>query len=80
MSYEYDDLRMYNQLLYFSSLFNAEKAEASVKGTLRQDGVTALLKLNSLFLANMTRLVHKYLIQCGRHWVDLKGLFSFMKI
>lgn len=29
-SLEYDDLQMYNQLLYFSSLFNAEN---TVKGT-----------------------------------------------
>jgi DNA polymerase alpha subunit A len=44
------------------------------------EAISALLQLNSLFLTNMTKLVDKYLVQCGRRWVDLKSIFSFMKI
>jgi DNA polymerase alpha subunit A len=48
--------------------------------TTTPEAVSALLNLNSPFLANMTKLVDKYLVQCGRRWVDLKSLFSFMNV
>lgn len=46
--------------------------------TITLETVSVLLSRNSPFLANMTKLVDKYLVQCGRRWVDLRGLFSFM--
>ena len=44
------------------------------------NAVSSLLNLNFLFLAIMTGLVDKYLVQRGRRWLDLKGLFSFMNV
>ena len=35
MHYEYTEKMMYNQLLYFSSLFDIEKAKTTAKGTER---------------------------------------------
>ena len=44
------------------------------------DAVSSLLDFNSLFLAIMTGLVDKYLVQRGRRWLDLKSLSSFMNV
>lgn len=35
---------------------------------------------NGKLLHDMGRTVEKYLSQCGRRWVELGSLFSFMKI
>lgn len=44
------------------------------------DVVVALVKFNEGFLQSLTDCVEKYVDQCGRRWVDLNGLFSFMKV
>ena len=44
------------------------------------DEVVALVDVNDTFLRAMTATVEKYLDNCGRRWVDLDGLFSFIKI
>jgi len=42
--------------------------------------VVALIAANSEFLQTMSDCVDRYLDQCGRRWVELSGLFSFMKV
>lgn len=44
------------------------------------DEVIALVDVNSAFLHEMTATVEKYLNRCGRRWVELEALFSFMKV
>ncbi|KAF8739169.1 DNA polymerase alpha catalytic subunit, partial [Rhizoctonia solani] len=80
MSYEYSDLKLYNQLLYYASLFDGHKAIEKAAGTSRHGEVIALVGLNNDFLTAMTKCVEKYLDQCARRWVELSTLFSFMQI
>lgn len=40
----------------------------------------ALGQVQGSFLRAMSGTVEKYLDQCGRRWVDLGALFSFMKV
>ena len=47
---------------------------------LASDEVVALVDVNDTFLSAMTDTVEKYLNMCGRRWVELDGLFSFMKV
>jgi len=44
------------------------------------EATTALVTANSEFLMNMSNCVEKHLNQCGRRWVDLSSVFSFMKV
>ncbi|KAF5385769.1 hypothetical protein D9615_002206 [Tricholomella constricta] len=82
VSFEYTDAQLYNQLRYFSSLFDGQRAVGTVKGRSKteQDTISALVLHNAECLRALGDCVEKYLDQCGRRWVDLKGLFSFMKV
>jgi DNA polymerase alpha subunit A len=88
---------MYNQLRYYSFLFNAEKAiKAASTSNLGEylgnisiswmtnsrttDEITAVTFANGEFLRIMTNTVEKYMDQCGRRWVELSNIFSFMKM
>lgn len=42
--------------------------------------VSSILNTNLRFLQQMTAVTDKYLAQSGRRWVDLTGLFGFMKV
>jgi len=44
------------------------------------DEVTTVTFANGEFLRTMTDTVDKYMDQCGRRWVELSSIFSFMKI
>lgn len=44
------------------------------------DEIKALVNVQAEFLRTMTKAVDKYLDQCGRRWVELGSLFSFMKV
>ncbi|KZS94508.1 DNA polymerase alpha catalytic subunit [Sistotremastrum niveocremeum HHB9708] len=79
-SFEYSDLHLYNQLLYYSSLFNSEKILNSAKGSHSAEEVQAVVGLNNPFLLEMSETVDRYLSHCGRRWVELNHLFSFMKV
>ncbi|KAI0077749.1 DNA polymerase alpha catalytic subunit [Panus rudis PR-1116 ss-1] len=80
VKFEYSDAQLYNQLKYFSYLFNAETAKKAAAGPRRLDEVKALVDVQAEFLVVMTDTVERYLDQCGRRWVELGQLFSFMKI
>lgn len=44
------------------------------------DAVIAAVGQNRATLRILSECVDKHLDMCGHRWVDLKGLFSFMKI
>jgi DNA polymerase alpha subunit A len=70
---------LYNQLLYYLSLFDTEKAMSAARGTQRFDEVRALAQANSRGFAEVAGMVEKYLERNGRRYVDMSGLFGFME-
>ncbi|KAI0285993.1 DNA polymerase alpha catalytic subunit [Russula aff. rugulosa BPL654] len=75
VSFEYSDSMLYNQLRYFLYLFDIEKGRAS-----NPDEMLNLAANHGDFLQRMRQTVEKYLEFNGRRWVDMDGLFSFMKL
>ncbi|KAK0099991.1 DNA-directed DNA polymerase alpha catalytic subunit pol1 [Cadophora gregata] len=75
MHYEYTEKMMYNQLLYFSSLFDVEKAKTTAKGTERER-ILALAEHNRIRFGTLKTVVEKYLDKCGRQWVNMDSLFG----
>lgn len=61
-----------------SGLLNTDTGRLNNVASL--DEVVALVDVNGVFLSAMTVTVEKHLNNCGRRWVELNGLFSFMKI
>ncbi|POW04709.1 hypothetical protein PSTT_10205 [Puccinia striiformis] len=80
MSYEYTDKMLYNQLLYFYSLFDPSKAEAKFKDTSKSDIITKTLEGNQQALATLRGIVHRHLQKNARRFVAMDALFSFMTI
>lgn len=95
MALEYSDLRMYNQLLYFDSLFDVDKAKKRAEGkgmvkpepaedgssstdTLTELEVNALAEQNRVRFSVPRQVVEKYLARCGRRYVDMHNIFSFV--
>ncbi|KAG8995845.1 DNA-directed DNA polymerase alpha catalytic subunit pol1 [Tulasnella sp. JGI-2019a] len=78
VSSEYTGLQLYNQLLYYRSIFDAEKARVQAKGTPREDELGVIIMKHSELLLRMIQAVERYLSDCGRRWVEFEGLFSFM--
>ncbi len=92
MHYEYTEKMMYNQLLYFASLWDVEKAKLKAKGQDRGelgviDGgdfeltdiaerVMALAEHNRARFGTLKVVVEKYLDKCGRQWVAMDSLFG----
>jgi DNA polymerase alpha subunit A len=92
MRYEYTEKMIYNQLLYFASLFDVEKAKVAAKGTdkgkrklltSRKDQanhgierVMALAEHNRVRFSTIKGVVEKYLDKCGRQWVAMDSLFG----
>ncbi|KAJ7178608.1 DNA polymerase family B-domain-containing protein [Mycena crocata] len=81
VAFEYSDARLYNQLRFYSSLFNAEKAlKATVVLRIQVYAVSAIISNNLGFLQAMTSCVERYLDQSARRWVELSTIFSFMNV
>jgi len=80
VTFEYSDMKLYNQLLYYASLFDCDKAITLAKGTSRADTVGVIVASQRQELERLGRVVEKHLNKCGRRWVELGDLFSFMKI
>jgi DNA polymerase alpha subunit A len=92
MQYEYTEKMMYNQLLYFASLWDVEKAKMKAKGQDRgefnssdekdacTDSITervmALAEHNRVRFGTLKGVVEKYLDKCGRQWVAMDSLFG----
>ncbi|KAK9455248.1 hypothetical protein V1511DRAFT_499890 [Dipodascopsis uninucleata] len=73
MKFEYSDKMLYNQLLYYDSIFNVDKAKG--KGNLEID---ALAEHNRMSFDIIRGVVRKYLSDCGRRYVDFHNIFDFM--
>uniref|UniRef100_A0A0W0GE71 DNA-directed DNA polymerase n=1 Tax=Moniliophthora roreri TaxID=221103 RepID=A0A0W0GE71_MONRR len=76
----YTDEKLYNQLRCFAYLFDADRAVKNATGSASLETVCALVNTHSEFLTIMSGCVEKYLDQCGRRWVEMSSLFSFMKV
>lgn len=76
---EYSDLKLYNQLLYYASLFDLEKALGQVRGSGKYDEVRALTTANQQRFQQLEQVVEGFLDRNGRRYVDMKGLFGFME-
>lgn len=76
---QYTDLALYNQLLYFRHLFDADKALSAARGSARFDDVRALAASNAAALSAAIGVVDKYLDRNGRRYVDMGSLFGFME-
>ena len=92
---QYSDLQLYNQLLYFNSLFDVERALTKVRGTARYgvflavvnviaaygrlEEIHALATANAAALNQLAAVTDKYLDKNGRRYVDIKSLFGFME-
>ncbi|ORX36128.1 hypothetical protein BD324DRAFT_642777 [Kockovaella imperatae] len=76
---EYSDSMLYNQLLYYASLFDVHKAMDNVRGTGRFEEINALANANAAAFAELAAVTDKYLDKNGRRYVDMGGLFKFME-
>ncbi|OXH31047.1 DNA polymerase alpha subunit A [Cryptococcus neoformans] len=79
MRLEYTDAKLYNQLLYYRSLFDVEKILNAVRGSQRFDEIRPLTTANQQVLSKLVAVTDTYLDKNGRRYVDLKGLFGFME-
>jgi DNA polymerase alpha subunit A len=81
MSYEYSEKRLYNQLLYFATLWDVDKAKTGAKSMKEdeeiKDRVMVLAETNKALFAAMKGVVDAYLKRCGRSWVQMDCLFGF---
>ncbi len=92
MRYEMGERDVYNQLLYFGSLWDVEKAKAvalaggvgkeegegAVPAGELKDKVVALAEHNRVRFGTVKGVVDRYLDKCGRQWVAMDTLFSKM--
>ena len=86
MSYEYTEKKLYNQLLYFASLFDSEKIKNGLKdGKIKleeadkdkKDRILVLAETNLDRFAVSKGVVDAYLRKCGRQWVEMDTLFGY---
>ncbi|BGP49603.1 DNA-directed DNA polymerase alpha catalytic subunit pol1 [Rhodotorula kratochvilovae] len=80
MHLEYSDSKLYDQLLYFDTLFDIEKAVAKVAGGAEQEPLQARVEENRDKIEALRAVVTKHLEKNGRRWVSMESLFSFMKL
>ncbi|KAK3899814.1 hypothetical protein C8A05DRAFT_36563 [Staphylotrichum tortipilum] len=89
MRYEMGEREVYNQLLYFGSLWDVDKAKArALEGAVEapegvpaaevRDRVLALAEHNRVRFGTVKGVVDRYLDKCGRQWVAMDTLFSKM--
>ncbi|CDO95431.1 unnamed protein product [Kluyveromyces dobzhanskii CBS 2104] len=92
MSYKYSDKQLYNQMLYFQSLFDLQKNKLQTLKPLYHSGdknepekplsnseVQALAEQNRPLFETSKQVVQKYLSDCGRAYVDMGSIFDFMQ-
>lgn len=90
MRYEYSEKAIYNQLVYFASLWDVDKARQKAsaptpaaprdgeKHLSQQDKekILAVAEHNRKRFENVKGVVDKYLDKCGRQWVAMDTLFT----
>jgi DNA polymerase alpha subunit A len=83
MKFEYTERALYNQLLYLSSLFDADRAkermgkELGVEGEEREK-LGVVVDLNRERFGTWKGVVNGYLEKNGRQWVQMDALFGQM--
>lgn len=80
MHYEYSEKQLYNQLLYFASLWDVERTKKALEreqGGDKRDKIAALVEHNKVRFATLKGVVDAYLKKCGRQWVQMDVLFAF---
>jgi DNA polymerase alpha subunit A len=89
MKYEIGEREIYNQLVYFASLWDVEKAKAAAaEGRVdgkeggreltgeQRESIRALAEHNRVRFENVKGVVERYLDRCGRQWVAMFPLFA----
>ncbi|KAM0334030.1 hypothetical protein ACHAQA_001050 [Verticillium albo-atrum] len=87
MRYEYSEKAIYNQLVYFTTLWDVDKARekataAAVPGSEEalslpdREKILALAEHNRNRFGTVKSVVEKYLDKCGRQWVAMDTLFA----
>jgi DNA polymerase alpha subunit A len=76
MNYEYTEKAMYNQLLYFQSLWDVEKAKKKAEGE-SKERIGILAEYNRKRFETPAGIVEAYAKKCGRVWVQMDSLFNF---
>lgn len=80
MRYEVSERDIYNQLVYFASLFDVEKARAKAAdgeaAAEAKDKILALAEHNRTRFGTVKGVVDRYLDKCGRQWVAMDTLFA----
>ncbi|CCH58980.1 hypothetical protein TBLA_0B01370 [Henningerozyma blattae CBS 6284] len=92
MRYKYSDKKLYNQLLYFDSLFDCEKNKNQLLkplyhsgdidypiSSLNESSIKVLSEQNRDLFETNRSVVQKYLSDCARRYVDLGSIFEFMR-
>lgn len=92
MRYKYSSKALYNQLLYFNSIFDVDKAkrnelkpiydftEEKHPQKLPSGLVEALAEQNRELFSYCQEIVQKYLADCGRRYVDMGSIFDFASV
>ncbi|KAI5966943.1 POL1 [Candida pseudojiufengensis] len=94
MRYRYSDKALYNQLLYFNSIFDVEKTKNGklrpIKDALETENdelsklasgqVNALAEQNKDMFGYCQEVINKYLNECGRRYVNMSSIFDFMSV
>ncbi|CAK7266767.1 DNA-directed DNA polymerase alpha catalytic subunit pol1 [Sporothrix epigloea] len=84
MRYEVSERDIYNQLLYFASLFDIDKAREHAKAATpasahvgeEPERILALAEHNCVRFGTVKGVVDRYLDKCGRRWVAMDTLFA----
>lgn len=80
MRYEVSERDIYNQLVYFASLFDVDKARAKAAdgeaAAEAKDKILALAEHNRTRFGTVKGVVDRYLDKCGRQWVAMDTLFA----
>ncbi|KAI1085838.1 hypothetical protein F5B20DRAFT_21156 [Whalleya microplaca] len=92
MRYEVSERAIYNQLVYFASLWDVDKARARATsgnttglggegnggslGPAERERVLALAEHNRVRFGTVKAVVDRYLDKCGRQWVAMDTLFG----
>ncbi|KAK8026626.1 DNA polymerase [Apiospora marii] len=84
MRYEVGERDIYNQLVYFASLWDVDRARAKAQDTegdrkltpAEREEIRAMTEHNRVRFDTVRGVVDKYLDKCGRRWVAMDTLFS----
>lgn len=82
MTYEIKERDVWNQLLYYQSLFDVDrvgKMDGGVKteDMERKEKIKVLAEVNRERFGTLKGVVERWLERNGRQWVQMDSLFSF---